>query len=92
MTFNPLGPIKRRKIMPSLKFTKVLIDKLPFTKGGQVDYFDMATPGLGLRVGQSSKTFFAKSDIRDTSKKSGYKTVKKTLGRYGEIRLEKSGR
>lgn len=76
--------------MPSFKFTKSEIDKRPFTKAGQIDYFDTATAGLGLRVGKSSKTFFVKADVRDTTKAKGYRTVKRTLGRYGEITLEEA--
>jgi integrase len=73
--------------MPTMKFDKRSIDKLPFSKQGQVDYFDTATPGLGLRVGATSKTFFVKADVKDPSKPKGYRTAKKTLGRYGDITL-----
>jgi len=79
--------------MPRIKFDKRTIDKLPYArKKEQIDYFDTDVPGLALRVGTSSKTFFVKTDIRDTSKKSGYRTVKKTLGRYGDITLEETKR
>lgn len=78
--------------MPKMKFEKRAIDRLSFADQGQVDYFDTETPGLGLRVGAKSKTFFAKTDIRDSSTKSGYRTVKKTLGRYGDITLEEAKR
>jgi integrase len=74
--------------MPTLKFTKPNIDKIPLPKTGQVDYFDTETPGLGLRVGKRVKTFFVKADVKDAKKKSGYRTVRKSLGRYGEITLE----
>ena len=79
--------------MPKLKLDKRTIDKLPLAgKGNQVDYFDTDTPGLFLRVGATTKTFFAKTDVRDATKKSGYRTVKKTLGRYGDITLEQARR
>lgn len=76
--------------MPVLKFDKRSIDAIPFTKEGesQVDYFDSSTAGLGLRVGAKTKTFFVKADVKDPTKPKGYKTVKKTLGRYGDITLE----
>jgi len=76
--------------MPKLKFTKTAIDKIPFSCGDRVDYFDTETPGLGLRVGASSKSFFVKADVRDLGKKTGYRTVRQTLGRYGELTLEQA--
>ena len=78
--------------MPVLKFDKRSIDAIPFTKegGSQVDYFDSATAGLGIRVGAKTKTFFVKADVKDPTKPKGYKTVKKTLGRYGDITLEQA--
>jgi integrase len=78
--------------MAQFKFDKRSIDKIPHPAKGQVDYFDTGTPGLGLRVGTRTKTFFVKTDIRDASKKSGYRTAKKTLGRYGDITLEQARR
>jgi len=69
--------------MPTLKFSKPTIDKLKFSTTGQIDYWDTETKGLGLRVGASTKTFIAKVDVKDPMKPRGYKTVKKTLGRYG---------
>ena len=75
--------------MPKLRFTKTAIDRLPTPEKGQVDYFDEAT-GLGLRVGKRSKTFFAKTDVKDPNTKTGYRTVKKTLGRYGDLTLEQA--
>lgn len=76
--------------MPKLKFTKTNIDRIASLKSGQADYFDVDTPGLCLRVGARCKTFFVKADVKDSSTKSGYRTVKKTLGRYGEITLDQA--
>lgn len=78
--------------MPKIKFTKSTIDRIGFPPSGQADYFDTETLGLGLRVGATCKTFFVKADVRDPSKKSGYRTVRKTLGRYGELTLEQARR
>jgi len=71
--------------MPKLKFSKTAIDRIPFTEKGQVDYWDQDAEfkGLGLRVGSKTKTFVLKVDVKDSTKKGGYRTVKKTLGRYG---------
>lgn len=76
--------------MPTMKFDKRSIDRLPHTASGQVDYFDTDTPGLGLRVGATTKTFFVKVDVPDSTSKSGYKTVRRSLGRYGELTLEQA--
>lgn len=78
--------------MPKVKFTKSSIDGLKHTtgKGQQVAYWDTLTPGLGLVVGARSKTFMLQLDVKDTTKPKGYRTVKKTLGRYGEITLEQA--
>jgi integrase len=78
--------------MPKLKFTKSALDKIPFPESGQVDYYDTETPGLGLRVGIRSKTFFVKTDVKDASSMKGFKTVRKSLGRFGEITLEQARR
>lgn len=78
--------------MPKMKFTKLALDKIPFEASGQKDYFDSESKGLGLRVGTSSKTFFVKVDVPDTASKSGRRSVKKTLGRFGEITLEQARR
>jgi len=69
---------------------KADIEKILFNKSGQTDYFDTRTPGLGLRVGAKSKTFFVKVDVKDPSKPKGYRTVRKALGRYGDLTLEQA--
>jgi integrase len=75
----------------SFTFTsKTDIDQIPLTKGKQVDYSDTKTPGLYLRAGSKTKTFFAKTDVRDATTKTGYRTVKKTIGRYGDLTLEQA--
>lgn len=75
--------------MPKVTLTKKKIDSIKNTEKGQVIYWDSETPGLGLVVGMKTKTFLLQLDVKDTSKPKGYRTVKKTLGRYGtEITLE----
>lgn len=75
--------------MPKVTLTKKKIDSIKNTEKGQVIYWDTETPGLGLVVGMKTKTFLLQLDVKDTSKPKGYRTVKKTLGRYGtEITLE----
>lgn len=72
--------------MPVLQLTKRNIDKLKFTDKGQVDYFDTELKGLLLCVGQQSKTFYVKVDIRNPE--GGYKSIKAKIGRYGELTPE----
>ncbi|MDA8427837.1 MAG: tyrosine-type recombinase/integrase [Geobacteraceae bacterium] len=77
--------------MPKIKFTKTIIDSLKKPEAGQVIYWDTETPGLGLVVGMRTKTFRLQLDVKDASAAKRYRTVKKTLGRYGtEITLEKA--
>jgi hypothetical protein len=68
--------------MPKIKFTKTEIDRLKNTTKGQIIYWDTETPGLGLVVGMNVKTFRLQLDVKDSSRASGYRTLKKTLGRY----------
>lgn len=70
--------------MPKLALTKRNIDQIPLTEKGQVDYWDTTLKGFALRVGQTTKTFFVQADVKDATKKKGYRTVKKVIGRYGE--------
>jgi len=76
--------------MPKLALTKGSIDKIPFTQKGQVDYWDTNLRGFALRVGQFTKTFFVQADVKDATKKKGYRTVKRVVGKYGEITLEQA--
>jgi len=77
--------------MPKLQLTKRNIDsKTPFTASGQVDYWDTTLKGFALRVGQYTKTFFVQADVKDPTKKKGYRTVKKVIGRYGELTPEQA--
>lgn len=77
--------------MPKATLTKKKIDSIKFADEGQVIYWDSEMPGLGLVVGTKTKTFRLQLDVKDTSKPKGYRTVKKTLGRYGvDITLEQA--
>ncbi|MDD5286829.1 MAG: tyrosine-type recombinase/integrase [Desulfuromonadaceae bacterium] len=77
--------------MPKVKLTKTKIDSLKFSSTGREVYWDTDTKGLGLAVGMKTKTFILQMDVKDSSKKSGYRTVKKTLGRFGDdITLEQA--
>ncbi len=75
--------------MPVMQLTKRNIDKLGLTDSGQVDYFDTELKGLFLRVGQTSKTFYVKTEVRDPVT-GRPKTVKAKLQRYGEITAEQA--
>lgn len=73
-----------------LPLTKRNIDRIPFTAKGQVTYWDTDMPGFGLLVGKRSKTFLVQVDVKDATKPKGYRTVKKTIGRYGDLTPEEA--
>jgi integrase len=73
-----------------LTLTKATIEKIPNTTVGQVIYWDRDLPGFGLLVGTRAKTFFVQVDVRDTTKKKGYRSVKKKLGRFGDLTAEEA--
>ena len=84
--------------MPKLKLNRTNIEKLaPLTQKGTVDYWDSgdgSVKGLGLRVGSQSRTFFVQVDVPEPWDVSGKKrrTVKKVIGRYGELTPEEAKR
>lgn len=69
--------------MPKIKFTQKALEKLPKTESGQIDYFDEALPGFGLRVGVGSKAFFA-------MKKVNGKDARKTIGKLSQYTLDEA--
>jgi integrase len=88
--------------MPKLHLTKRNIDKIIPPEKGQVDYFDTEVKGFALRVAcdyndkktgemvRGAKTFFVQVDVKDPNKPKGYRTVKKTLGRYRDLTPEQA--
>jgi integrase len=62
--------------MPFLHLTKRNIDAIEPPVSGQVLYRDTTLPGFGLRVGTTSKMFFAEGQVRR-------RTVRTSIGRYG---------
>lgn len=73
--------------MPILQLTKRNIDKLDFVTDGRIDYFDTELKGLFLRVGQSSKVFYVKTEVKESGKS---KSVKAKIGAYGEFTPEQA--
>lgn len=64
------------------KLTKALIDNMPLVETGQVTVMDTATPGFGIRVGATSKTFIV-------VKRLPHRTPQRiTLGRYGALTVD----
>src|SRR5271156_3953050 len=63
--------------MPRLHLTDMAVRALKAPASGQVDYWDAATRGFGLRVSQAgTKTFVAKVNNRRV-----------TIGRYPDVSL-----
>lgn len=69
--------------MEIIKITKTAVDKLPFSEKGQVFYRDKELTGFGLYVGKKSKTFYAEKRI-------SRKTVRVTLGTFGQLSAEQA--
>jgi integrase len=76
--------------MERMSLTKRNIDHIPLTTKGQAIYWDSNIPGFGLVVGRRTKTFVVQVDVRDPGRSKGFRTVKKSLGRYGEITPEEA--
>src|ERR687897_1749808 len=64
--------------MPTINLTKRSIETLPLTSAGQVLYRDRMLKGFGLRVGSTSKVFFAEGQVRG-------RTVRATIGKFGPL-------
>lgn len=75
--------------MPKIKLTKSKIEKLLY-QGKIIDYYDDEISGLCLRIGKHTKTFYYKTDVKDSTKKTGYRSVRTKIGRYGDITLEQA--
>ncbi|MBI3043562.1 MAG: integrase family protein [Betaproteobacteria bacterium] len=69
--------------MPTQKLTKQSIERLPYTKSGQVLVWDSDLPGFGLRVGLKTKAFFAEAKV-------DRRTIRYTIGIFPRITAEKA--
>jgi integrase len=62
--------------MEQAKLTKSVVDKIPLAQSGQQFYWDSDLAGFGLRVGISTKSYFAEGRVHG-------KTVRFTIGKHG---------
>lgn len=69
--------------MPQMKITKAAVDKTPHIEKGQVDYFDTALKGFGVRISATAKTYFVMKRVNG-------RKVRVTIGRHGEITTEQA--
>lgn len=76
--------------MNRVSLTKRNIDRIPFATEGQVTYWDINLPGFGLVVGKRTKTFLVQVEVRDPGSSRGFRTIRRTVGRYGEITPEEA--
>jgi integrase len=67
----------------AFKLTKTKVDSIPHPKSGQKFYRDSLLVGFGLRVGKSSKAYYAEKRVDG-------KTVRKTIGNHGQITTEQA--
>lgn len=66
-----------------LKINKSNVDKLEYTKKGQIAYCDIDLPGFYVVVGMRTKTYFAQKDVRG-------KTLRHKIGRHGHFTPDES--
>lgn len=70
--------------MPVLdKFTKSIVEGLPYTGKGQVTYCERGLPGFYVVVGMRTKTYIVQKDMGGRSKRH-------TIGRYEHISLDEA--
>jgi len=65
------------------KLTKSFIDSLTLSESGQVFYRDSELIGFGLRIGTTSKVYFAESKVKG-------KGVRITIGKHGVFTAEQA--
>jgi integrase len=65
--------------------TKTAVDAIPLQDQGQTIYWDTGLTGFGVRVGAREKTFILERRVRGNPK-----PVRVTLGRVGQITLQKA--
>jgi integrase len=67
----------------AFKLTKTKVDNIPNPESGQVFYRDTELKGFGLRVGKSTKAYYAEKRVNG-------KTVRVTIGTHGQITTEQA--
>jgi len=65
--------------------TKTKVDSIPYSASGQTFYLDSELVGFGLRVGKSTKAYYAERRVNG-------KTVRVTIGKHGHITAEQARR
>jgi len=65
----------------AFKLTKSKVDNIPHPDSGQVFYRDSSLTGFGLRVGKSTKAYYAERRVKG-------KTVRVTIGKHGRMTTE----
>lgn len=65
------------------KITKSFVDSLPLSESGQTFFRDSELKGFGLRIGTTSKVYFAESKVKG-------KVVRVTIGKHGVYTAEQA--
>ncbi len=55
--------------MPVVSLTKTEVEKIPYTSGGEVFYYDAKIKGFGLRVARTKKTYFAEGRVHGKTRR-----------------------
>jgi len=69
--------------MPTIHLTAEAVNKLPLLEAGQELYRDTKLQGFGLRIGSTSKAYFAEKRVDG-------RTVRATLGMHGQITADQA--
>jgi integrase len=71
------------KVMPVMRITKSVVEKLPLSEGKPIVHFDDKLTGFGVKVTACAKVYIAQSRV-------GGKRVRITLGRHGALTAEQA--
>lgn len=66
-----------------IRLLKSVVDSIPLTTSGQALFRDDDLKGFGLRVGRTSKVYFAEGKIRN-------RTIRVTIGKHGVFTTEQA--
>ena len=66
-----------------IRLLKTVVDSIPLTTSGQALFRDDDLKGFGLRVGRTSKVYYAEGKIRN-------RTIRVTIGKHGVFTTEQA--
>lgn len=70
--------------MPTIKITEKSVERIPFSDGDPVEYYDTKLTGFGVRAGKKSKTYFVKG------RASTDEQFKRKIGKVGLLPFDEA--